>query len=96
MNLHAALFIVWDENCAYNLISTINPKFRSSGASSLVFWEAIKHMSTKSKLFDFEGSMDKNIEESFREFGSTQIPYFRIRKFNSVCFKILYHSRKWL
>ncbi len=96
MNLHAALFIVWDENCAYNLISTINPKFRSSGASSLVFWEAIKQMSTKSKLFDFEGSMNKNIEESFREFGTIQVPYFRIRKFNSVCFRLLYHSRKWL
>lgn len=94
-NLHAALFIVWDENCAYNLISTINPQFRSSGASSLVFWEAIKYMSTKSKLFDFEGSMNKNIEESFREFGSVQLPYFRIRKFNSVCFKILFHTRKW-
>ena len=96
MNFHAALFIVWDENSAYNLISTINPEYRSSGATSLLFFEAIKYMSGKSKLFDFEGSMSENIEKSFREFGSVQIPYFRIRKFNSICFKILYHSRKWL
>ena len=96
LNLHAALFIVWDENSAYNLISTINPEFRSSGATSLLFLEAIRHMSNKTKLFDFEGSMSENIEKSFREFGSVQMPYFRIRKFNSICFKILYQYRKWL
>ena len=96
MNLHAALFLVWDNYSAYNLISTINPEYRSSGATSLLFYEAINQMSTKSKIFDFEGSMSENIEKSFSEFGSVQIPYFRIRKFNSICFKILYHSRKWL
>jgi hypothetical protein len=93
---HAALFIVWDVNSAYNLISTINPEFRSSGAASLLFFEAIKHMSSKTKTFDFEGSMSKNIERSFREFGAVQVPYFRIRKFNSYSFRILYLLKKWI
>jgi len=88
--IHAALFIVWDKNCAYNLISTINPVFRSSGASSLVVWEAIKRMSKETKTFDFEGSMSENIENSFRQFGSIQTPYFRIRKYNSLLFKLLF------
>jgi len=93
---HAALFIVWDENTAYNLISAINPEFRSSGASTLIVWEAIKYMSSKTKIFDFEGSMNKNIENSFRQFGTVQIPYFRIRKFNSIPFRILYQIKKWI
>lgn len=94
--LHAALFIVWDEYCAYNLISTINPEFRSSGATSLLFYEAIKQMSSKTQIFDFEGSMSKNIEKSFREFGAIQVPYFQIKKFNSIYFKLLFYSRKWI
>ena len=92
-NLHAALFIVWDSQIAYNLISTITPRFRSSGASTLVVWEAIKAMSKKSKIFDFEGSMDKNTENSFQQFGAIQIPYFRIYKFNSLLIKIICHLK---
>lgn len=94
--IHASNFIVWDDNCAYNLISTINQEFRSSGASSLVVWEAIKQMSSKTQLFDFEGSMKENIENSFRQFGTKQVPYFRIKKFNSITFRILYNFRKWI
>lgn len=95
-NLHGALFIVWDHFCSYNLISTINPKFRSSGATSLLFFEAIKMMSSKTKTFDFEGSMNKGIEKSFREFGAIQIPYFQISKSNSFAIETLYRLKKYL
>ena len=74
---------------------TITPEFRSSGATSLVFWEAIKLMSTKTKVFDFEGSMSENIENSFRQFGTTQVPYFRINKYNSLLFKSLFYLKRW-
>ena len=94
--LHAALFIIWDENCAYNLISTIAPEFRSSGASSLVVWEAIKQMSNRTKVFDFEGSMEESIENSFRQFGTKQVPYLRIIMHNSLSVRILYFLKKWL
>ena len=96
MCFHAALFIVWDDNSTYNLISAINPAFRSSGASSLIVWEALQFSSNKSKIFDFEGSMNKNIEKSFRQFGTVQVPYFRIIKFNSLYFKILHQLHKWI
>jgi hypothetical protein len=95
MKIHAANFIVWDNNCTYNLISTINQELKSSGASSLVVWEALKLGSSKTKVFDFEGSMNENIENSFRQFGSIQIPYFRIRKYNSFLFKTLFYLTKW-
>ena len=86
-HLHAAVFIVWDNMSAYYLITTISPKFRSSGASSLMVWEAVKKASKTSKTFDFEGSMNENIEHSFRQFGAEQVPYFAITKHNSFLLK---------
>lgn len=94
-NLHAAIFIIWDENCAYNLITTIKPEYRASGASSLIFFEAIKLMSKKTKSFDFEGSMNESIAKSYQRFGTVQIPYFQIKKNNSIIFRILYFLKKW-
>lgn len=82
-NLHGALFILWDKNSAYNLISSFDPDFRNSGASSLLVWEAIKLVSGKTKAFDMEGSMFESVEESFRNFGAIQTPYFAISKNNS-------------
>jgi len=88
-NLHAALFIIWDKNSAYDLISTIDPDFRNSGAASLLIKEAIIFISTKSKKFDFEGSMIENVEKSFRQFGAKQKPYFNIKKIDSKILKFL-------
>ena len=82
-NLHSAIFTVWDKNSAYDLISTIDPDFRSSGSASLLIQEAIKYYSNKTKKFDFEGSMIKGVERSFREFGARQVPYFEVSKINS-------------
>ena len=93
--IHAALFIVWDNMSAYNLISSIDPDCKSSGASTLVVWEAIKYLSGKTQIFDFEGSMDENIENSFKQFGTEQVPYFRIIKEKSQIFKALLALRKW-
>ncbi len=87
--VHAALFIVWDYSTAYNLISTIHPKHKDSGASSLVVFEAVKYLSVKVNVFDFEGSMDQGIENSFSQFGTHQTPYFSIKKYNSFTAKAL-------
>lgn len=95
LRIHAANFIVWDNKCSYNLISTLNQDFRSSGASSLVIWEALKLMSTKTAIFDFEGSMNENIENSFRQFGTVQVSYLRIIKHNSPLFRIFFNLKKW-
>lgn len=79
-NIHAALLIIWDDIQAYDLISTIDPDFRNSGAASLVVKEAIIYVSKKTKKFDFEGSMIEEVENSFRKFGTIQKPYFNIKK----------------
>ena len=82
-NLHGALFIVWDENSAYTLIGPFDPVYRNSGASTLLFKEAIKFVSSKTKQFDFAGSMIEGVEHSNRRFGTIQKPYFVISKINS-------------
>jgi hypothetical protein len=87
-NIHGALFVIWDDNSAYDLISTIDPDFRNSGSASLLIKEAITYVSTKTNKFDFEGSMIENVEQSFRQFGAIQKPYFRITKTNSKLLKI--------
>lgn len=81
-NTHAAIFVVWDEQSAYDLMSAIHPDFRSSGASTLVVWEAMKRLSRTTRAWDFEGSMIEGVENSFRQFGAVPTPYFQISKYS--------------
>ncbi len=87
--IHGALFIVWDGNSAYDLISTIDPDTRNCGAASLLIQEAIRFVADKTNKFDFEGSMIENVENSFRKFGAVQTPYFSISKTNSKLIHIM-------
>lgn len=93
---HACLFAIWDSMSAYNLICSWNPQFASSGASTLIVWEAIKYLKGKTKAFDFEGSMIEGVESSFRQFGTIQKPYFEISKCNSILFNTLLILKKHL
>jgi hypothetical protein len=78
--VHAAIYLVWDQESAYYLLSGSDPALRSSGATSLLLWEAIQFASEVTHKFDFEGSMIEPIERSFRSFGGRQQPYFSIFK----------------
>lgn len=77
---HAGAFILYDENVAYYLLAGANPEYRSSGAQSLIIWEAIKFSSRVSKKFDFEGSNIEGIENFFRQFGSERVVNYNIKK----------------
>ena len=78
--IHAALYLVWDQRCAYYLIGGADPELRSSGASSLLMWHSIRFAATVTERFDFEGSMMEPVERFVRGFGAVQTPYFRITK----------------
>jgi Acetyltransferase (GNAT) domain len=78
--VHAAIYVVWDDQSAYYLLGGGNPKLRGSGATSLLLWGAIQHAATVTRRFDFEGSMVEPIERFFRAFGAAQKPYFQITK----------------
>jgi hypothetical protein len=78
--VHAALLLVWDSRRAYYLLGGADESLRSSGAMSVLLWEAITLASKTSQAFDFEGSMIQPLERFFRGFGAHQTPYFRISK----------------
>lgn len=87
-NIHSAIFVIWDADSAYFLISSIDRDFSSSGSATLLIWEAIKYVQDKTNKFDFEGSMIKNVEESFRSFGGNRKEYYCISKINSLGIRI--------
>lgn len=76
--VHAAMLLVWDERRCYYLQGGGDPALRNSGAHSLLVWEAIQRAASKSRLFDFEGSMVESVERFFRAFGARQSPYSQV------------------
>jgi hypothetical protein len=77
---HAALYLIWDSESAYTLMSGSDPRLRDSGAISLLRWEAIKYAGQVTRLFDFEGSMLQPIERFVRAFGARQVPYPKLKR----------------
>lgn len=80
----AALYLAYDNNCAFYLMGGADPSYRDTGVQSLLLWESIKFASTVSKRYDFEGSMIKSIESFFRQFGGKQKMLFNVYKSNPV------------
>ncbi len=78
--VHAAIYTMWNHDTAYLLMAGGDPQLRSQGGQSFATWAAIKSAASKTKSFDFEGSMLQNIETFFRHFGSRQVPYFGVTK----------------
>lgn len=93
--VHAAVYIVWDDEAAYYLMGGADPDLRNSGATSLLLWEAIKCAATVTRSFDFEGSMIEPVERFFRSFGARQKPYFWVTKTNSLSVKMRHDVRDW-
>lgn len=76
--VHASIFVVWNRQSAFYLLGGGDPELRTSGAHSLLLWDAIKDLSGETDAFDFEGSMVRPVERFFRAFGGKQTPYFQI------------------
>lgn len=79
--LHAARFVAYDDRCAYSLLSALNPSGHHNGASPLLFWHIIQRLSTRTRAFDFEGSMDPSIAFSYSLYGAKPITYSRVTRF---------------
>lgn len=79
-NVHACSYFVYDERVFYYLIAGSDSEYRSSGAQTLILWEAIQYAAKVSKIFDFEGSMVEGIETFFRRFGGEPTVYYEVRK----------------
>lgn len=82
--LHAALYVVFGKGSAYYLLGGADPQLRTSGAQSLLFWEAIRFASGMGLKFDFEGSDIEPIERVFRAYGALQVPYLHVYAANPL------------
>ena len=92
--LHSASLLVWDDVCAYYIMSGDDPQLRASGSQAMLKWTAILYAKNTIGLpeFDFEGSMIPGIEQGRRDFGAHQKTYFRVWKYYARWWK----WAKWL
>jgi len=81
--VHAVAYVVSDERTSYYLLGGGDPELRTSGAASLLMWEAILRARGGHEVFDFEGSMLKPVERFFRAFGGRQAPYLYVSRATS-------------
>ena len=87
-NVHSALWVVWDAMSSYSLVLYINPKFKSDGASYGIHIEAMKFLSDKTKVYDFEGSMIPAVAHRNEMLGGRKVPYMTLQKINNPILKI--------
>lgn len=87
-DLHVALWVVWDRQTAYNMIIAINPRYKSSGATSLIIWEALQFLQDKTQHYDFEGSMIQGVALKDQSFGAKQVAYHTIQKSHSKLYSL--------
>ena len=90
----AAMYTIWDTSSAYHLVYSIDPRFRNTGSMSLLVYNMICYLSDKTQKFDFEGSVIKNVEYSYRQFGTRQVPMFKVSKTNSKIISLYNLYRK--
>jgi hypothetical protein len=90
--IHSVAYLTWDKETAYFQMTGSNPKFRNSGASVMIIWEAIKFAKEvlEKKHFDFCGSVIEGIAKVRQEFGGEQVAYFNVKKFESKLLEFLY------
>ena len=85
----AALFLVWDSRSAYYLIPTYRQDCKTTGASSLLVWEAIRYAHNLGlQFFDFEGGNQENIARSYAQFGTTSVEYPNVERVSSGVLKL--------
>lgn len=90
----AGVFIVYDKQRAYCLLSGYDDKNEHRGAGVLAHYNAIKHAKELGvQIFDFEGSMLRPVENFYRGFGGKLVPKFVISK-QSRLFSLLSMFRR--
>jgi hypothetical protein len=92
-NIHAINLTVWDKECAYYLIAMRKKEYNTSGGTEFLVDQTIKYVSSLVNRFDFEGSMIKGVEESFRYYGAHQTEYYQISQCTNRVLKLIREIR---
>lgn len=88
-HLVVAWFLVYDVNCSYALMAVLDEHYPLNGATTCLVWHLLQEMQTRTKIFDFEGSMEPGVEQRNRSLGAIQTPYFKVTKFRPRCLSFL-------
>jgi len=88
----AGTFTVSDKNCTYYVCGFYSPTNKEIGGLSYLLWQNI--IDAPTSLFDFEGSMIKEIEYFFRAFGGDLTPHYKIWKVNNPIVRFLLKFKK--
>jgi len=90
--IEAGIMLVKDQKSCYYICGFFNEESKNKHPFSLLLWEAIK--TTDREIFDFEGSMIKEIESFFRTFGGVLTPHYKIWKTRNPILKFLFKLKK--
>ena len=81
-NIHAVAGLVYDNKSSNLILNGSDPVYREYSGNTLIIDHMIEFASTRSKIFDFEGSMHQRIEHFYFGFGGVLTPYYHIWKNN--------------
>lgn len=85
----AFVFAPYDHDTMYLLLTATNKDARHNGAAAALIWQALLFARQQGlKVFDFEGSMNKGIEQFFRSFGGERKAYLHATKHQSKLWKL--------
>lgn len=94
-NIHAGLWVVYDQQRMYYLLGGSQPDFLGSGAMGLLLWTAIQScMDLRIKQFDFEGSDIDGIARFFKTFGAQEVFYPVLSKPTNKILSVLQRIKK--
>ena len=79
-NVMSVLFLCWDDDAVYLDAGGPMPEYAKFETYEALVYEGIKLAHEKGLKFDFEGSVVKQINHSFREYGGRPVEYYRFRK----------------
>ncbi len=89
-NVHAALWMVYDNETSYYLAGGTDAAFYGSGAMSKLLWHSIQvSITLNKKQFDFEGSMLPSVNRFFKNFSPKEVKYLNLKKINSIIYRML-------
>ena len=77
--LMAARFVVFDSHCAHSLLSALQPDALRNTMTVLT-WQVIADLHGRTRVYDFEGSMDPGIAHFFHDSATTETPYFEVTR----------------
>ena len=87
--IHSIKFIIWDNECAYSILGMRKKEYNTSGGTELLTDYIIKYVSQFVNRYDFEGSMIKGVEGSYRKFGAHQTEYYSVYKCSNPVLRVL-------